>query len=218
MPIAPCIAVIVAAAPTVPSPFLHQSSVPSLAGAGAAQSALVREFLMLGKCVGVALSSVICLLLLGFEPSMVRANDTDPAEKPDAIENLAGRWQGEGTMIPTSGRNEQFRCIVTYTVAEEASRVRQHFRCQGVHRDFDAVTRMAIEEDKVTGVWADNVYSISGTLAGTVTDTGFDIQLRSAYFDAKMSVVSSDCQQTVKVVPNDRSGFMKELAATLKKC
>ena len=173
---------------------------------------------MFGKCVGVALASSVCLLFLGLEPSVVRANDTDAAEKPDAIENLAGRWHGEGTMIPTSGRNEQFRCIITYVVDGEASRVRQHLRCQGVNRDFDAVTRMDIDEDKVTGVWADNVYAINGTLAGTVTDTGFDIQLRSDYFDAKMSVVSSDCQQTVKVTPNDRSGFMKELAATLKKC
>jgi hypothetical protein len=121
-------------------------------------------------------------------------------------------------MVPTSGRNEQFRCIITYQVAEEASRVRQHLRCQGDNRNFDAVTRLDIAEDKVTGVWADNVYSISGTLHGNVTDKGFYIQLRSAYFDAKMSVVSSDCQQTVKLIPNDRSGFMKELAATLRKC
>ena len=140
-----------------------------------------------------------------------------PAPEIDPIENLAGKWSGQGTMVPSSGRNEQFRCIITYQVGEEASRVRQHLRCQGDNRNFDAVTRLDIAEDRVTGVWADNVYSISGTLHGNVTDKGFNIQLRSAYFDAKMSVVSSDCQQTVKVTPND-SSFMKELAATLKKC
>lgn len=141
-----------------------------------------------------------------------------PPPEPDPIEKLAGRWSGEGTMVPTSGRNEQFRCVITYQVAEESSRVRQHLRCKGDNRNFDAVTRMDIDDDKVTGVWADNVYSISGTLHGNVTDRGFNIQLRSAFFDARMSVVSSGCQQTVRVTPNDSSVGMKELAATLKKC
>lgn len=141
-----------------------------------------------------------------------------PPPEVDPIENLAGKWSGEGTMVPASGRNEQFRCIITYQVGEEASRVRQHLRCQGDNRNFDAVTRMDINKAKVTGVWADNVYSIGGTLYGNVTNKGFNIQLRSTYFDAKMSVVSSDCQQTVKLIPNDRNGFMKELAATIKKC
>ena len=194
------------------------------------------------KCVSVASAFVLCLLLIDIPPQSASAGETQaasvlvvpvpvpairrpaialplpPAPEVDPIEKLAGKWSGEGTMVPTSGRNEQFRCIITYQVGEEASRVRQHLRCQGDNRNFDAVTRLDIDEDKVTGVWADNVYSISGTLHGSVTDKGFNIQLRSAYFDAKMSVVSSDCQQTVKLIPNDRSGFMKELAATLKKC
>ena len=197
---------------------------------------------MLEKRVGVASAFVLCFLPIDIPAQSASAGETQaasvlvvpvpvpairrptiapplPAPEPvDPIENLAGKWSGEGTMVPSSGRNEQFRCIITYQVAEEASRVRQHLRCQGDNRNFDAVTRLDIDENKVTGVWADNVYSISGTLHGNVTNKGFNIQLRSAYFDAKMSVVSSDCQQTVKLIPNDRSGFMKELAATLKKC
>ena len=191
------------------------------------------------KRASVASAFVLCFLLIDIPPQSVYASDSQaasalvvpvpvpatrrpavvpPPPPPDPIENLAGKWSGDGTMVPTSGRNEQFRCIITYQVGEDASRVRQHLRCQGDNRNFDAVTRLDIDENKVTGVWADNVYAISGTLYGNITDKGFNIQLRSAYFDAKMSVVSSDCQQTVKVIPNDRSGFMKELAATLKKC
>jgi hypothetical protein len=197
---------------------------------------------MLGKCVSVACAYGLCFSLIDFQTQTASAGESQaasvlvvpvpvpatrrpaiaplppPAPEIDPIEKLAGRWSGEGTMVPTSGRNEQFRCVITYQVADEASRVRQHLRCQGDNRNFDAVTRMEIADDKMTGVWADNVYSISGTLHGNVTDKGFNVQLRSAYFDAKMSVVSSDCHQTVKLTPNDRSGFMKELAATLKKC
>ena len=195
---------------------------------------------MLEKRAGVASLFVLCLLLIDIPSQSASAGEAQaasvlvvpvpvpairrpaiapppPALEVDPIGNLAGKWSGQGTMVPSSGRNEQFRCIITYQVGEEASRVHQHLRCQGDNRNFDAVTRLDIAEDRVTGVWADNVYSISGTLRGNVTDKGFNIQLRSAYFDAKMSVVSSDCQQVVKVIPND-SSFMKELAATLKKC
>jgi len=106
----------------------------------------------------------------------------------------------------TSGRNEQFRCIITYQVAEEASARAPALRCQGDNRNFDAVTRLDIDEDKVTGVWADNVYSISGTLYGKRTDKGFIVQLRAPNFDARMSVVSSDCQQTVRVSQRQQRG------------
>ena len=141
-----------------------------------------------------------------------------PEPEGDPIANLAGKWSGHGTMVPILGPNEQFRCIITYEVGEAAARVRQHLRCQGDNHNFDAVTRLDINANKVTGVWAENVYSISGTLSGQVTEKGFHIQLRSAFFDAKMSVVASRCQQTIKVVPDDRSGSMKLLTATLKKC
>jgi hypothetical protein len=140
-----------------------------------------------------------------------------PPAPVDPIENLAGKWSGEGTLVPTRGRNEQFRCIITYQVQDEASRVRQHLRCQSESTRFDAVTRMDIDEEKVTGVWADNVYSLNGTLKGTVTDKGFSIRLYSTFFQARMTVVASGCEQSVKVVPETGTS-MKELAATLKKC
>ena len=117
------------------------------------------------------------------------------------IEKLAGRWSGDGTMVPGSGRKEQFRCIVTYAVEDEASRIRQHLRCQGERSRFDAVTRLDIDNRQVTGVWADNVYSLSGTIQGRVTDKGFDVWLLSSFFQARMTVATSACEQSVKLVP-----------------
>lgn len=154
---------------------------------------------------------VICLLALGIQPGVPSANEGD------SVVNLEGRWAGEGTMVPASGPNENFRCVVTYFLNDDASRVRQNLRCQGANYKFDAGTRLQIEDGKVTGVWADNVYSLNGTVTGIVTAKGFDILLRGQFFQAKMTVVSSDCQQSVKVVP-DRADYMRELAAVLKKC
>jgi hypothetical protein len=138
------------------------------------------------------------------------------ASGPGLIGKLAGRWAGDGTMVPTYGPNEQFRCIMTYAVGEGASRLRQHFRCQGSDTSFDAVTRLDIAGDRVTGVWAENTYSLNGTVRGILTPKGFDIRLLGTFFQARMTVVANACEQSVKVVP-EGGGNMKEMAATLIK-
>jgi hypothetical protein len=158
--------------------------------------------------VRAAFGLLVCATALSAEPGPSSANE--------GIERLAGRWAGEGTMVQASGPDEQFRCVITYAVGEESSRVRQHLRCQGHSTKFDAVTTLAIEDNRVTGVWADNVYWLNGTVRGKVTDKGFDIRLLSSYFQAKMTVSTSGCEQLVRVVP-EGSGSMKEMAATLKK-
>ena len=167
---------------------------------------------MVRASVRVACALLAAMAMVGGDPRGSSAN----AGEADAIEKLAGRWAGDGTMVPTSGRNEQFRCIVTYAVGEDAARIRQHLRCQSDKTRFDAVTRLDIEDDRVTGVWADNVYSLNGTVKGKVTDKGFDVWLLSTFFQAKMTVVTSACEQSVKVVPEGQVS-MKELAAVLKK-
>ena len=114
-----------------------------------------------------------------------------------SIGKLAGRWSGGGTMVPTYGPNEQFRCIITYAVGEDTSRIRQHLRCQGGDTSFDAVTRLDISGDRVTGVWVENTYSINGTVRGTLTPRGFDIRLLGTFFQARMTVVANACEQPV---------------------
>ena len=167
---------------------------------------------MVGKCVCVACTFFVSAVLLAVQLGVSSARAADVR----SIEKLAGRWAGDGTMVPTSGRKEQFRCIVTYAVEDEASRIRQHLRCQGDRTRFDAVTRLDIDNRQVTGVWADNVYSLSGTVKGRVTDKGFDVWLLSSFFQARMTVATSGCEQSVKLVPEGVES-MKEIAAVLTK-
>jgi hypothetical protein len=137
---------------------------------------------------------------------------------PDsAVMALAGRWAGEGTMTPPAGPPEIFACVVTYFPNTDGSQVKQNLRCKGPQTKFDAATNLSIDGGKVTGDWQDNVYALAGTVTGTMTASGFDLVLDSEFFQAKMIVVSSPCEQSVKVVPDDTSE-MKEMAAVLKRC
>jgi hypothetical protein len=153
-------------------------------------------------------------VLLAVQPYVSSASANAADGHP--IEKLSGLWAGDGTMTPAYGRAEQFRCNITYAVEDEASRIRQHLRCQGERTRFDAVMSLGIENRRVSGVWADNVYSLSGTVRGKVTDKGFDVWLLSSFFQARLTLATSACEQSVKLVPEGVES-MKEMAAVLTK-
>lgn len=134
-----------------------------------------------------------------------------------SVDHLAGRWSGSGTVTPASGPRENFKCVITYFLGDGSSQVKQNMRCQGANYIFDAATQLQINGAQVTGVWTENTFALTGTVSGTMTDKGFELQLSGRYFQAKMTVVGSGCEQSVKLVPG-RADYMKELAAVLKKC
>lgn len=130
---------------------------------------------------------------------------------------MTGRWSGKGLMTLTSGTSEPFRCTMTNAASADGSEMKQNLRCRGEQNAFDAVTFLSISGDTITGRWQDNIYSLDGTVRGTTTPDGMTLMLEGRFFQAELIVVSSGCQQTVRVVPRDTSS-MKEIAADLRKC
>jgi hypothetical protein len=76
---------------------------------------------------------------------------------------------------------------------------------------------LRIGAGKVTGQWTEKIYSLTGSVAGKVTLDGFDVLLHGEFLDANMTVISAECQQSVKVAL-DRDDTIKELALELRKC
>lgn len=139
------------------------------------------------------------------------------AEAVVSVSKLAGRWAGQGKLIPASGPSQPFRCVITYFPTGDGSHVRQNLRCQSPSYKFDAVTRLDISGSDVSGTWEDRANSLNGTVTGAVNGTGFDILLSGMFFEAKMSVVASACEQSVKLVPTS-ADMIRELSASLRKC
>ncbi|MGL4397478.1 MAG: hypothetical protein ACRCS9_13135 [Hyphomicrobium sp.] len=136
----------------------------------------------------------------------------------DPLAHLAGRWVGNAVMTPTSGPASNFKCVVTYLPRSGAPGLKQNLRCDdGANFKLHAATDLVVEDGTVTGRWQDKINDIEGTVAGKVTETGFEVQLASQFFQAKMAVAGQGCDQSVKVLPQ-KSEMFRELAATLKKC
>jgi hypothetical protein len=150
----------------------------------------------------------------------VAAPTVDFAAAPalDPLAHLAGRWVGNAVMTPASGPTSNFKCVVTYIPRKDAPGMQQNLRCEDESNfKLHAATEIIVEGDKVTGHWQDKINEIDGTVQGKVTADGFVVQLAGRFFEAKMAVAGSGCDQSVKVMPVSTQVF-RELAATLKKC
>jgi len=134
----------------------------------------------------------------------------------DAMTKLAGRWAGQGRVIPASGPVEDFRCVVTY-IPVQGARMQQNLRCNSANYRLDAATLLQVEGDRVTGRWIDRVYSLDGTVHGRVTADGFDVMLQGQFFQARMAVAGSGCEQSVRVSPRNVNQI-REISASLKRC
>jgi hypothetical protein len=153
-------------------------------------------------------------LLLG---SNLGSGSTGAQDATNPILSLAGRWAGTATLVPASGPNELYSCVATYFPTDNGARVRQNLRCKSTNYQFDGATHLQIADGKISGRWQDKINNIDGTVSGSVKPNGFDIQLSGNFFDAKMSVASSPCQQSVTIVLEEGLPI-KKIAAILKKC
>jgi hypothetical protein len=149
--------------------------------------------------------------------SWVTVGEGAASVRADVVRGLAGRWAGMGTVVHASGPSQTFKCVITYFPSDDGSAVKQNLRCKSSSHSFDAATHLRIDGGVITGHWQDNIHPINGTVDGAITPDGFDIQLSGKFVNARMTVLSLPCEQSVTIVP-DRAVYMKELAAVLRKC
>ena len=151
--------------------------------------------------------------------SSLTAGQNQAAAPVDPLAGLAGRWVGMATMTSTSGPASNFKCVVTYVARRGAPGMRQTLRCEDGATNFKlhAATDLKVDGEKLSGAWQDKINDIGGTVDGTITPTGFDVQLSGQFFAAHMAVAGQGCDQSVRVLPQNSDVFV-ELAAKLKKC
>lgn len=139
------------------------------------------------------------------------------ATPADPFAHLMGRWVGNAVMTTSSGP-ANFKCVVTYLARKDGPGMRQNLRCDnGQNFKFQAATDLTVEGRQVKGRWKDAINEIEGTVAGQLTEAGFEVDLAGDFFAAKMAVAGTGCTQSVTVLPAS-SQLFTELAAQLKKC
>lgn len=165
--------------------------------------------------VGIRVSAALALSLAAASSAQpIQALDTAGA---DQITRLAGRWAGDASLVPASGPNRTYKCVVVYRAEGDGKQISQKLRCKSDDFKLEAATLLRIDGSVVTGNWEDPINAIGGDVKGIVTAGGFDVNLGGRFFQAKLEVNGSGCEQQVKLTPA-RAEYMKELSASLRKC
>ena len=118
-----------------------------------------------------------------------------------AVENLAGRWSGQGALETSNGTRETVKCVVVYEIKSGNTVINQNLRCASASYKIDAQTQMKVAAGQLTGTWAESSFGTSGTVAGQVRTGGFTIVVDGGLFSARMSVASGKGTQTLNILP-----------------
>lgn len=118
-----------------------------------------------------------------------------------AIENLAGKWSGQGALETSSGVRETVKCVVVYELKSTNTQITQNLRCASASYKIDAKTEMKIAAGQLTGTWTESSFGTSGTVVGQVRAGGFTIVVDGGLFSARMSVASGKSSQTLNILP-----------------
>jgi len=131
------------------------------------------------------------------------------------VGDLAGRWSGWGAVTYGNGETERLKCVATYFI-EGSDTVRQNLRCASRGYDIDATARLRVDEGRVSGAWEEKRWAATGSVAGRVTEDGFNLSIKGDTFTAAMAVTTSACKQSISITPQ---GFdITRISIGLGKC
>ena len=149
--------------------------------------------------------------------AMAQAATPASGETSDPIAGLAGRWSGAGTVQWKNGREEPYKCTVTYFLGENATRVKQTLRCHSVDENrLEIATLMQVKGGEITGTWEEVLSSMKGTVKGRVTQSGYEAFAQNQFFNAAFEIeMANACEQQVTIRPSREIALIK---ASLKKC
>ena len=173
---------------------------------------LVTAALALGLACGGTLASELDAAGVPV-PAAVTAQDA--FHDTSLIEDLAGRWAGNGTAVYPDGRNEAMRCVALYKRDQAPGQMRQAIRCKGADIELKLGGSWVVKDGAISGTWTEDTYSLSGNLSGAAVPTGFDVKATSTFADATVAVRMSGCRQDIVMTFTQQVDQMK---LSLRKC
>ena len=156
-----------------------------------------------------------CALVLAASLAGAAPAGNEPARNP--ISDLAGRWAGAGTVQWKNGNTQPYKCVVTYFLGDNATRVKQTLRCQSPDENkLEIATLMQVSGENITGTWEERLSAMTGTVKGKVTANGYEAFAQNQFFNAAFEIaIASACEQQVVIRP---SRDIALITANLKKC
>ena len=148
-------------------------------------------------------------------PVPVAVTTRDAFHDSSLIDDLAGRWAGNGTAVYPDGSSEPLRCVALYVRDHAPGQMRQVIRCKGTDMELKLGGNWTLKNGAISGTWSEDTYSLAGKLDGTAVPTGFDVRATSTFADATVAVRMAGCRQDILMTFTQEVDHMK---LSLRKC
>lgn len=149
------------------------------------------------------LAQLAALALMGAAAGEAAA---DPATAATSLDALAGSWRGSGTMLFEDGTSENISCNGYYRASPNLSLV---FRCKGPASNFELRSKLLkAEGDKVSGVWEERTYNVTGQASGTASPGKLNVRF-SGSLDGSVDTSFSSSSQSVSVTIDTKGTGLK---------
>jgi hypothetical protein len=128
---------------------------------------------------------------------------------------LAGEWNGGGTIRMASGDNERIRCRVRYAVDNDGNDFRQDLRCASDSYRFDLTSQVQHRGGAISGNWAETTRGVGGQLSGRASGSTIQALAESTAFSANLVVSTRGNTQSVTI--RSPGSDVREVSMTLRK-
>ncbi len=144
---------------------------------------------------GLKTASVAMLLGLAAAPA-------GAADNP--FTQLVGQWTGKGTVTYASGTKERLSCRVRYD-QNASDTILQTLRCASDSYKFQINAFYRNTEGKLNGHWEELTLQVSGSISGSVSDSGkITGDLHGPGFQASVLVDTKGNEQTVSIAAENQ--------------
>jgi len=130
--------------------------------------------------------------------------------------NLAGAWNGSGTLAFSRGSNERIRCRAKYDVASAGSNLKLELRCASDSYKFELQADVFSRDGEVQGNWNETTRRVAGRIAGTVAGNQINVRVDSPQFAALLTLTTSNDRQSISI-KGPPGAEMSEAAITLSR-
>lgn len=135
--------------------------------------------------------------------SPATAEPATPQAPTASLDQLVGRWTGEGRLGFAESKFENVKCRVTYLRTETPGQLKQNIRCASASGNIEVLSELQQNGAELTGKWTETVRNMNGELSGQITPTGFRVEIKGADLQAHMDIIARGGKQLVEIQFNN---------------
>jgi hypothetical protein len=128
---------------------------------------------------------------------------------------LAGVWNGGGSIGFADGKRERVRCRANYDVASDGRAMRQALRCASDTFRFNLYGDIRVRADgEIAGSWREGSQSAAGSISGVARSGRIRAMIQGTGFAAEVTVRTDGARQQVSL---SSLGDVRTVSVNLRK-